>query len=154
MREYKWKLLWKQIHTYLSLERYEIDVAVKPEVFMTSTHLFMPFKAEGFYGWLHNPNIWEIDWPQWSPRDFERYTCCSPREIVRIIHNYLSLKGHETNAAVKPEVFMESTHLYMPFEAEVFMDCHQDRLRDIKIKADCFYKLLCTCTYTPQPQKA
>ena len=66
----------------------------------------------------------------------------------------------------------------MPFEAEVFIDgyqdilvvhveivicCtdklrgilvgHQDRLRDIQIKAAC-YKLLCTCTYTPQSQKA
>ena len=66
--------------------------------------------------------IWEIDWPQCSPREIERYTCCSPREIVRTIHNYLSLKGHEADAAVKPEVFIASTHLFMPFEAEIFMD--------------------------------
>ena len=41
---------------------------------------------------------------------------------MRTKHNYLSLKWHETDAAVKPEVFMASTHLFMPFEAEDFMD--------------------------------
>jgi hypothetical protein len=57
---------------------------------------------------------------------------------LRTIHKYLSLKRHETDAAVKHEVFMTSTHMFMPFEAEVFMDghqdilvVHQDRLRDI-----------------------
>ena len=44
------------------------------------------------------------------------------RQIVRIIHKYLSLKGHETDAAVKPEVFIASTHLLLPSEDEVFMD--------------------------------
>jgi len=66
--------------------------------------------------------IWEIDSPQCSPRETERYTCCSPREIVRTIYNCLSLKGHETDAAVEAEVFMASTYLFMPFEVEVFMD--------------------------------
>ena len=66
--------------------------------------------------------IWEIDWPQCSPREIERYTCCSSREIMRTIHNYLSLKWHEIDAAVKPEVFMASTHLFIPYEAEIFMN--------------------------------
>ena len=47
---------------------------------------------------------------------------------MRTIHNYLSLKWHEIDAAVKPEVFMASTHLFMPFEAEVFIDGYQDIL--------------------------
>ena len=41
---------------------------------------------------------------------------------MRTKHNYLSLKQHETDAAVKPEVFMSSTHQFMTFEVEGFMD--------------------------------
>jgi hypothetical protein len=41
---------------------------------------------------------------------------------VRTIHKYFSLERYETDAAVRPEVFMESTHLFMPFDAEGFMD--------------------------------
>ena len=41
---------------------------------------------------------------------------------LRTIHKYLSLEWHEAHAAVKPEVFMASTHVLMPFEAAVFMD--------------------------------
>ena len=79
---------------------------------------FVMFIVEYFWQMM----IWEIDWPECSPREIEWYTCCSSREIMRTIHNYLSLKWHEIDAVVKPEVFMASTHLFMPFEADVFMD--------------------------------
>ena len=60
---------------------------------------------------------------------------------MRTIHNYLSLKWHEIDAAVKPEVFMASTHLFIPFEAEVFMDGHQDILVHVEIVVCCTNRL-------------
>jgi len=60
---------------------------------------------------------------------------------VRTKHNYLSLKWHETDAAVKPDVFMASTHLFMPFEAKIFMDGHQDILVHVEIVICCTDRL-------------
>ena len=60
---------------------------------------------------------------------------------MRTKHNYLSLKWHETDAAVKPEVFMASTHLFMPFEAKIFMDGHQDILVHVEIVVCCTNRL-------------
>ena len=60
---------------------------------------------------------------------------------MRTKHNYLSLKQHETDAAVKPEVFMASTHLFIPFEAKVFMDGHQDILVHVEIVICCTDRL-------------
>ena len=60
---------------------------------------------------------------------------------MRTKHNYLSLKRHETDAAVKPEVFMASTHLFMPFEAKIFMDGHQDILVHVEIVVCCTNRL-------------
>ena len=125
-------------HNYLSLKQHETDAAVKPEVFMASTHVLMPFGAEVFvdgyiiqtylsqfwclfwnakycsdayfemlifmdtcyhvYTWgllflfvrehFWQMMIWEINWPQCSPREIEIYTSCSPREIERSIREY------------------------------------------------------------------
>ena len=41
---------------------------------------------------------------------------------MRTIRKYLSRERHETDVVVKPEVFMTSTHLFMPYEAEIFMN--------------------------------